>query len=86
MKDRDFSRLQRPRHPMPKFVRDALVENQLMDAYRERPPYQQNDYVGWIGRAKKTETRQKRLAQMLAELAGGDRYMKMRYRSKGRRR
>ena len=67
---------------MPAFVRAALVRNKLMSAYRERPPYQQNDYVGWITRAKLEPTRQRRLAQMLDELASGDRYMKMAYRPK----
>lgn len=76
------STLKRPRHPMPAFVRDALNERGLMGAYRARPPYQRNDYVGWIARAKREETRQKRLAQMLAELEAGDRYMKMRYRAR----
>jgi hypothetical protein len=32
-----------------------------MRAYQERPPYQQNDYIGWIIRARKPETRAKRL-------------------------
>ena len=70
----------RPRHPMPAFVREALIDNGLMGLYRERPPYQQNDYVGWIASAKREETRQKRLAQMLDELRQGDLYMKMEYR------
>ena len=43
-----------------------------MDAYRARPPYQQNDYIGWISRAKKDETKQKRLAQMLENLLGSE--------------
>jgi hypothetical protein len=51
----------------------------LMDAYRARPPYQQNDYLGWIGRGKREDTRRRRLDQMLDELEGGDRYMKMRW-------
>jgi uncharacterized protein YdeI (YjbR/CyaY-like superfamily) len=72
----------RPRYPMPAFVRKALVQAKLLDAYRARPPYQQNDYVGWITRAKRDETRQRRLAQMLEELRAGDRYMKMAYRPK----
>lgn len=76
------SGLKRPRHPMPAFVRDALIDRGLLGAYRARPAYQQNDYVGWISRAKREETRQKRLAQMLEELRAGDRYMKMRYRAK----
>ena len=65
----------RERHPMPPFVERALLGGALMAAYRARPPYQQNDYVGWITRAKLDGTRRKRLAQMLAELRAGDRYM-----------
>ena len=79
MEKEKFSRLSRPRYPMPDFIRAAIVEHGLMAAYRNRPPYQQNDYIGWITRAKREETREKRLAQMLVELAGGDRYMKMAY-------
>ena len=75
----DFSRLKRARNAMPRFVREALVERNLMDAYRARPAYQQNDYIGWILRAKRDETRERRLAQMLDELQRGDRYMKMAY-------
>ncbi|MBI5178444.1 MAG: YdeI/OmpD-associated family protein [Nitrospinae bacterium] len=63
-------------------MRDALNKRGLADAYRARPPYQRNDYIGWITRAKREETRQKRLTQMLDELARGDRYMKMAYRPK----
>ena len=53
-----------------------------MDAFEKRPHYQQNDYLGWIVRAKRPATREKRLAQMLDELAGGDRYMNMQYNAK----
>lgn len=65
---------------MPDFVREALLDRGLMDAYRDRPAYQQNDYVGWICRAKRQETVDRRLAQMLNELESGDKYMKMSYR------
>jgi uncharacterized protein YdeI (YjbR/CyaY-like superfamily) len=65
---------------MPGYIREALNERKLMDAYRERPDYQQNDYVGWITRAKREETKQKRLAQMLEELQGGKLYMNMKWR------
>ena len=41
---------------MPDFVRDALAERGLMEAYRERPAYQQNDYIGWIAGAKRDAT------------------------------
>ncbi|MEM8485256.1 MAG: YdeI/OmpD-associated family protein, partial [Bacteroidota bacterium] len=61
MTERDFSKLKRPRYPMPEFVFEALHARGLMDAYKARPSYQQNDYVGWITRAKRAQTVQKRL-------------------------
>ena len=67
---------------MPEYIREALLARGLMDAYRSRPPYQQNDYIGWITRAKRAETRERRLAQMLDELEQGNKYMKMNYRPK----
>jgi uncharacterized protein YdeI (YjbR/CyaY-like superfamily) len=73
----DYSDLKRPRHPMPNFVRQALEERGLMMAYQERPAYQQNDYIGWINRAKRQETKEKRLNQMLDELEMGGVYMNM---------
>lgn len=75
------SRLKRPLNPMPPEVREALDRLGLMDAYEARPPYQRNDYLGWIIRAKRPETRERRLNQMLDELASGDRYMNMPYRT-----
>lgn len=82
MSKADFSNLQRPTHPMPDFVREALEARGLMGQYGRRPAYQKNDYIGWITRAKREETVQKRLAQMLDELERGDTYMKMRYHAK----
>lgn len=73
----DYSNLKRPRYPMPHFVERALEERNLMEAYLERPAYQQNDYVGWISRAKRQDTKEKRLRQMLDELDMGGVYMKM---------
>jgi uncharacterized protein YdeI (YjbR/CyaY-like superfamily) len=67
----------RPRYLMPDLIRDALNERGLMNAYRSRPPYQQNDYIGWITRAKLEATRKKRLNQMLKELESGKLYMNM---------
>ena len=83
MADKD-SRLKRPRHPMPGFVRQALEERGLMEAYRNRPAYQQNDYVGWIIGAKRPETKEKRLRQMLQELARGGVYMNMAHPPSGK--
>ena len=71
----DYSNLKRPRHLMPDFVKRALEERGLMEAYKERPAYQQNDYVGWINQAKRQETKEKRLRQMLDELEMGGVYM-----------
>lgn len=65
---------------MPPFVEEALNARGLMEAYRNRPAYQQNDYIGWITRAKQKATREKRLHQMLEELEAGGRYMNMAYR------
>ena len=67
---------------MPDHVLAALQRRGLVDAFEHRPPYQRNDYLGWISRAKRPETRERRLAQMLDELAGGDRYMNMAYRAR----
>lgn len=71
--------LKRALNPIPGFVREALAERNLTAAYEARPPFQRSDYVGWITRARKEETRRKRLEQMLEELEEGDIYMKMRW-------
>ena len=72
--------MKRPANPMPPEVLEALKAEELEAAYEARPWYQRNDYLGWIARAKRAETREKRLSQMLAELRAGDVYMKMRWR------
>ncbi len=46
------------------------------------PPYQQNDYLIWIGQAKREETRIKRINQMLEELRAGNVNMKMQWNQK----
>lgn len=79
-----MSALKRPLHPMPDRVRRALEDRGLIEAYEARPPYQRNDYIGWITSAKREETRERRLAQMLDELASGDSYMGMPYRAEAR--
>lgn len=73
----DAAPRKKPVHEMPDFIREALEENGLMEAYRERPGYQQNDYIGWIIGAKQEETRERRLRQMIEELKLGDRFMNM---------
>lgn len=62
---------------MPDDVAAMLAESGLRRLYDERPFYQRNDYLGWIARASRPETRSKRLEQMLAELEEGGVYMGM---------
>lgn len=78
----DASRLKRQIYPMPEDVEKALRERGLTERYEKRPPYQQNDYIGWITRAKRQGTREKRLNQMLDELESGNAYMGMKYNAK----
>jgi uncharacterized protein YdeI (YjbR/CyaY-like superfamily) len=79
-KSSDTSRLTRELQPMPDDIRAALEKRDLIAAYEARPPYQRNDYLIWIGRAKLPETREKRIDQMLDELSQGGVYMRMRHR------
>jgi uncharacterized protein YdeI (YjbR/CyaY-like superfamily) len=67
----------RARQPMPDDVEAALRAGGVLDAYRERPAYQRNDYLGWIGQAQQDETRQKRVRQMVDELRARGVYMGM---------
>lgn len=72
--------MKRPANPMPDDVAQALDREGLKDVFDSRPWYQRNDYVGWISRAKRDDTKKKRLQQMLDELRAGDIYMKMAWR------
>ena len=78
----NLAALKREIYPLPDYVRQALLAVNLMGAYDRRPPYQRNDYIGWIIRAKHESTQLKRLNQMLAELQTGDKYMGMDYHAK----
>jgi len=80
----DFPTLKRPVHPMPDDVKDRLASEVLTDAYRARPPYQQNDYIGWIERAARPETRQRRIDRMIGELKDGRLYMGMKHSGRQR--
>ncbi len=71
----------RERHHMPNDIAAALKSSGLRDDYNARPAYQRNDYIGWINRAKTSETRIKRLEQMLTELAQGGIYMGMEHKA-----
>ena len=80
--DMDMSKMTRKVLDIPDYIAAALDESGLWERYRTRPPYQRNDYIRWITRGKREETRQKRIAQMLEELQAGDAYMGMRYNAK----
>jgi uncharacterized protein YdhG (YjbR/CyaY superfamily) len=71
----------RPRWRMPSDVKATLDANGLKAAYDERPPYQRNDYLGWIIKAKREETRAKRTSQMVEELRDGVLYMGMAWKN-----
>ena len=69
--------LKRTLQPMPDDIEALLQERKLSAAYEARPAYQRNDYLAWIARAKRPETRSNRLEVMLTELAAGHGYMGM---------
>lgn len=85
-KSKKDPRPRRPIYSMPDYIKRELEGKGLIDAYRQRPPFQQNDYVGWITSAIQETTRQKRLEQMLDELQRGGVYMKMAYKPKQKKR
>jgi len=74
------SRTRRPHYAMPGFVRAALTKKPPHGEVPRAPALPAQRYLWWITSAKREETKQKRLDQMLAELAAGDAYMKMPYR------
>ncbi len=71
--------VKRNRYDMPEYIEKQLLEYGVMEDYLQRPAYQRNDYIGWIERAKREETKKKRIDQMLEELKKGGVYMKMKH-------
>lgn len=57
--------------PMPGQVKGALAKRKLLDAFLERPQYQQDDYLKWISLAAGPTQKQQRLDQMLDEVEKG---------------
>jgi len=72
----------RKRETIPDFVSVALDERGLRAQYEARPPYQRNDYLLWINKVKRDDTKQRHLAQMLEELEAGNAYMGMTWNKK----
>lgn len=61
-----------PKTTMPGFVKSALAARSLEAAYRDRPKYQQTEYLTWIEAGKLNDEKRKRMGQMLDELAAGN--------------
>ncbi len=57
---------------MPGNVKTALAKRSLTDAFRDRPQYQQDDYLKWITSGAGPTVKQQRIDQMLEELEKGD--------------
>ena len=76
---REEGDLSREIYPIPPYVTAALSEHRLTATFEQRPAYQQNDYIGWIIRGKREETRRNRVQQMLDELRHGGVYMNMKW-------
>ena len=75
----DYSRLKRKLNALPEPLQMTMQEYGVLEDFYQRPAYQQNDYIAWIERAKKPQTREKRIRQMLDELEQGGVYMKMKH-------
>lgn len=62
--------------PVPKFFADALKANRKAAAFFEslRPTYQR-EYLVWVSTAKRDETRDRRVAETLAALAKGRKWI-----------
>jgi uncharacterized protein YdeI (YjbR/CyaY-like superfamily) len=65
---------------MPPDVAQAILLAQARADYDERPACQRNDYLRWSRQARTEQTRQRRIAQMVAELRSGGVYMGMAHR------
>jgi len=79
MMTKDYSKLKRPKPAMPGFVKNALKKRGLLETYKKRPAYQQDQYLGWIDEAKIQDLKLKRLNQMLDELEKGGIFMEKEY-------
>jgi uncharacterized protein YdeI (YjbR/CyaY-like superfamily) len=58
-------------------IRDKSEKRELYTPYANRPFYQRNGYLAWIERAKRVDTGDMRIEQMLQEPEQGGVYMRM---------
>ena len=50
---------------VPEDIRKQMLRSHMLDKYDSLPPSHQREYLTWIESAKKSETRQQRVAKML---------------------
>lgn len=72
----------RSQKPLSDCLKARLIQEGQLENYNTRPRYQRTDYISWIEKAVRTETREKRISQMIEELRNGDAYMGMVYNAK----
>jgi hypothetical protein len=64
---------------LPEKLRAILQSKDLLNRFRERPPYQKRDYVQWTTSPAREETKARRFKILLEDLKTG-RFMNMAYR------
>ena len=74
--------LARPHLPLPADVRHALVGHGVLGAFKERSPYQQDDHIARVNRARVVESRVARVMELVAELQHGDPFMRTAWRAR----
>jgi hypothetical protein len=56
---------------VPEMYKEILEDRGVLELYENRPYYQQKGWIQWIDEAKRLETRQKRVNEMVRELDEG---------------
>lgn len=61
-------------HMVPNDLKKALSKNEkIQEAWKDRTPLAQNEWICWVISAKKQETRERRIQRACEELAAGKR-------------
>ncbi len=64
MPDADTPRPSRSDLPLPEWLKEALMSHpKAWENFEKLPPSHRRNYIGWIGEAKRAETRQKRILE-----------------------
>jgi hypothetical protein len=62
---------------IPKYIKDMLKKEELLEKYNAQIYTYRKGYVQWIEEAKQEETKQKRITKMIEEVREGNVYMGM---------